>query len=144
MSNDIAFLIILTIWLLRGGGKNLCLLIISYYMLYEISHAAFVHNPQIYFISQIFTDICILMLCLLLAYKQSRDYLPVIGYSLVVFSSLLFEGVRLIDEVAKSYSFINAYDIRQEFSHILDITFAVLGSGRNGFITDTGLRIRGK
>ena len=64
-------------------------------------------------------------------------------YAVIVFSSLAVEGLRLIDEVSSSYLLIDLYDLRQEYSHTLDLIFAVLGSGRGEFINDIGLSIRG-
>ena len=64
-------------------------------------------------------------------------------YGLVVFSSLAVEGLSLIDDVSNNDFIVDLYDLRQEYSHALDLIFAVLGSGRGEFINDIGLSIRG-
>lgn len=143
MSNELALLVILLVWLKNGRGVNLCLLIAFYYFLYEISQRLTVNIPQIYFTSQILIDITILFSCLLLAYKNTKQSFILLMYAVIVFSSLAVEGLRLIDEVSSSYLLIDLYDLRQEYSHTLDLIFAVLGSGRGEFINDIGLSIRG-
>ena len=143
MNNELALLLVLIIWLKSGRGVNLCLLIFTYYILYEISYLSLVDNPQIYFISQILIDFCILYGCLLLAYKDVKRSFIILFYGYVVFTSLAVEGLRLIDEVSGSYAFLSVYDFRQEFSHALDLLFALLGSGKNGLVNDIGLFIRG-
>jgi len=143
VSNELALLVILLVWLKNGRGVNLCLLIAFYYFLYEISQRLTVNIPQIYFTSQILIDITILFSCLLLAYKNTKQSFILLMYAVIVFSSLAVEGLRLIDEVSSSYLLIDLYDLRQEYSHTLDLIFAVLGSGRGEFINDIGLSIRG-
>lgn len=143
MSNDIALLVILLVWLKNGRGENLCLLIFLYYLLYEISQRLTVNFTQIYFTSQILIDAAILFSCLLLAYRNVKQSFILLLYAIVVFSSLTLEGLRLVDEVFRSYALINLYDLRQEYSHALDLIFAVLGSGRGELINDIGLYIRG-
>lgn len=148
MTNELALLIIIAAWLKTGKGLNLCLLIAAYYLMYEISHVIYYNIPHqqgagIYYISQIFIDLTILLSCLLLAYINKKQSLILLMYGLVVFSSLAIEGFRLIDEVSSSYALIDIYNLRQEYSHALDLIFAVLGSGRGEFINDIGLSIRG-
>jgi hypothetical protein len=62
---------------------------------------------------------------------------------LVAFSSLIVEGLSVVDDVSNNYFIIDLYDLRQEYSHALDLIFAVLGSGRGELINDIGLSIRG-
>jgi len=143
MSNELALLVILLVWLKNGRGVNLCLLIFFYYLLYEISQRLTVNLTQIYFTSQILIDATILFSCLLLAYRNVKQSFILLLYAIVVFSSLTLEGLRLVDEVFSSYALINLYDLRQEYSHALDLIFAVLGSGRGELINDIGLSIRG-
>lgn len=148
MSNELVGLLIFLIWLKSGRGLNLCLLIFAYYVLYEISHVVFYNilqlkNSEIYFISQILIDFCILYSCLLLAYKNVKRSFTILIYGFVVFSSLTIEGLRLVDEVSQSRFLVSLYDSRQEFSHSLDLLFALLGSGKNGLVNDIGLFIRG-
>jgi hypothetical protein len=64
-------------------------------------------------------------------------------YGLVAFSSLIVEGLSVVDDVSNNYFIIDLYDLRQEYSHALDLIFAVLGSGRGELINDIGLSIRG-
>lgn len=143
MSNELALLVILLVWLKTGRGVNLCFLIAVYYVLYEISQRLTVNLTQIYFASQILIDITILFSCLLLAYKNGKQSFILSMYAVIVFSSLAVEGLRLVDEVSNSYVLIDLYDLRQEYSHALDLIFAVLGSGRGELINDIGLSIRG-
>ena len=143
MSNELALLVILLVWLKTGRGINPCLLIAVYYVLCEISQSLTVNLTQIYFTSQIIIDITILFSCLLLAYKNIKQSFIILLYGLVVFSSLAVEGLRLVDEVSSSYVLIDLYDLRQEYSHALDLIFAVLGSGRGELINDISLSIRG-
>lgn len=143
MTNELALLVILLVWLKTGRGVNLCLLIAAYYVLYEISQGLTVNLTQIYFISQIFVDLTILFFCLLLAYKNGKQSFILSMYAVIVFSSLAVDGLRLVDEVSNSYVLIDLYDLRQEYSHALDLIFAVLGSGRGELINDIGLSIRG-
>ena len=140
MSNELALLVILLVWLKTGRGINPCLLIAVYYVLYEISQSLTVNLTQIYFTSQIIIDITILFSCLLLAYKNIKQSFIILLYGLVVFSSLAVEGLRLVDEVSSSYVLIDLYDLRQD---ALDLIFAVLGSGRGELINDISLSIRG-
>ena len=145
MTNELALLIIIAAWLKTGKGLNLCLLIAAYYLMYEISHVIYYNIPHqqgagIYYISQIFIDLTILLSCLLLAYINKKQSLILLMYGLVVFSSLAIEGFRLIDEVSSSYALIDIYNLRQEYSHALDLIFAVLGSGRGEFINDIDFR----
>jgi hypothetical protein len=143
VSNELALLVIFLVWLKNGRGVNLCLLIVFYYFLYEISQRLTVNIPQIYFTSQILVDITILFSCLLLAYKNTKQSFILLMYAVIVFSSLAVEGLRLVDEVSSSYALIDLYDLRQGYSHALDLIFAVLGSGRGELINDIGLSIRG-
>lgn len=148
MSNELVGLLIFLIWLKSGRGLNLCLLIFIYYVAYEISHITFynilqLESPEIYFTSQILIDFCILYSCLLLAYNNVKRSFIILLYGFVVFSSLAIEGLRLVDEVSGSKFLLSVYDSRQEFSHSLDLLFALLGSGKNGLVNDIGLFIRG-
>ena len=148
MTNELVAVIIFIVWLKTGRGINLCLLIFIYYLMYYISHKInhdFLPDlsAEIYFVSQILIDITILFFCLLLAYKNIKQSFILSMYAIIVFSSLAIEGFRLIDEVSSSYALIDIYDLRQEYSHALDLIFAVLGSGRGEFINDIGLSIRG-
>jgi len=148
MTNELVAVIVFAAWLKAGRGVNLCLLIFVYYLMYYISHKInhdFLPNlsAEIYFISQIFIDLTILFSCLLLAYKNIKQSFILSMYAVIVFSSLTVEGLRLVDEVSSSYVLIDLYDLRQEYSHALDLIFAVLGSGRGELINDIGLSIRG-
>ena len=148
MTNELVAVIVFAAWLKAGRGVNLCLLIFVYYLMYYISHKInhdFLPNlsAEIYFISQIFIDLTILFSCLLLAYKNTKQSFILLMYAVIVFSSLTVEGLRLVDEVSSSYVLIDLYDLRQEYSHALDLIFAVLGSGRGELINDIGLSIRG-
>lgn len=142
MNNELALLVIFVAWLKMGRGHNLCLVIIVYYVLYEITYRLLIHNPEIYFTSQILIDSCILYACLLLAYKNVKQSIIILLYGLVVFSSLLMDSLRLVDEVSNTYYLLSIYDARQEYSHALDIFFALIGGGRSERSDDSSLFIR--
>lgn len=147
MTNEMAVLIMIAVWFKCGRGLNLCLLIISYYLLYELSHLIYYHvsqpiSTEVYYITQIFIDLAILFFCLLLAYKDIKRSFIVFIYGLVVFSSLTVEGLSLVDDVLGKELIINIYELRQEYSHALDLIFAVLGSGRGELIDNLNLFIR--
>lgn len=147
MTNELAMLIMIAIWLKTGRGFNLCLLIVAYYILYEISHAIYYNIPhqtatEFYYLAQIFIDLTILFVCLLLACKDIKQSFIILLYGLVVFSSLAVEGLSLIDDSLNKELIIDLYDLRQEYSHALDLIFAVLGSGRGELINNLNLFIR--
>ena len=147
MTNELAILIMIAMWVKTGRGFNLCFLIITYYLLYELSHVIYYNISQsttteLYYITQIFIDLTILFGCLLLACKNIKQSFMILLYGLVVFSSLAVEGLSLVDDSMNKELIINLYDLRQQYSHALDLIFAVLGSGRGELINNLNLFIR--
>ena len=137
----------IAMWVKTGRGFNLCFIIIAYYFLYELSHAIYYNisrstTTEFYYLTQIFIDLTILFACLLLACKNIKQSFMILLYGVVVFSSLAVEGLSLVDDSMNKEIIIDLYDLRQQYSHALDLFFAVLGSGRGELINNIDLFIR--
>lgn len=135
MDNVTTALLLLGWWQLTGRGLNLCLLVLSYYIAYLVLWGLTVDNPLIYYAFQATLDTTVILFCCVLAYRDRPFRIIPIGYALVVFTSLLCDGLKLLDEAAEVYLLTGLHIARQQFSIPIDVIFAVVGSnGINRFL----------
>ncbi len=140
MSNEAAFLVILTVWLLGGRGVNLCLLIAAYYVVFmvcditEISGAFFAADDAVYgtYIIQCGIDSVFLTATIALSTFYHKFIKIYFAYAAIIGTSLVLNGLMLYDQMIDLSMVYQLHAIRQEFSIPLDVLFAVLGSALGG------------
>lgn len=140
MSNEAALFVISMIWLLGGRGVNLCLLIIAYYTVFELTNISgaigvFFADESVIFGTYIIQS-CIDLLFLTLTVFLSAIYQKFIkiyfAYAAIICTSLVLNGLMLYDQMIDLSIVYQLHAIRQELSIPLDVLFAVLGSALGG------------
>lgn len=128
MSNELAALVVLVAWLSSGRGVNLCLVILFYYLGYMFIHCLTVHLPALYFFSQSCLDAVIICFCYVLVSRYGHEKWVCGTYAALVYTSLICDGLRLIDQGAASAIAYDLYNLRQEYSIFIDMIFMIMGS----------------
>lgn len=136
MSNEAALIVIVAIWLFSGRGLNLCFLIIAYYFTfliaspYNITSLIFTDSETTYGTYAIQCSLDSLALVSVIALSSFHHNFTRIyfAYAAIIGTSLLLNGIMLLDQMANVSMIYKAHAIRQEFSIPLDVLFAVLGS----------------
>lgn len=140
MNNEVAALVILLAWVLRGAKFDLALVIFIYYAAYiAIDLTSF--EWVLFQSAQALIDLSIILLCVILAFKSYNLAHPCFLYSIAVLSSLCVEVTHLLYGAGFNGLWYEVYEYRQEFSFPLDLIFAIVGSGKHGLITDAYLFI---
>ena len=136
MSNEAALIVIVAIWLFSGRGLNLCFLIIAYYVTFLITSVSGIFDTFIadsettygtYAIQCSLDSLALVSVIALSSFHHNftRIYL---AYAAIIGTSLLLNGIMLLDQMVNISMIYKAHAIRQEFSIPLDVLFAVLGS----------------
>ena len=126
--NELTAAVIAAIWLGRGRGVNLCLVILFYYIAYLLPAALTADTVHVYYLLQMSLDGLIVFLCCQLSTFYQKFNRWAFLYSLIVFSSLVCDGFKLIDESAGLYILTWVHQTRQLFSIPMDLIFAAAGS----------------
>lgn len=133
MSNLIALLIIAVICAVAGRRYDLCRVILWYYVLYIVTAPIGIVSTQFYYLLQLLLDIWVILVCCKISYFYKRLFFVPLMYAVIIFTSLVCDGLKLIDEALEYYAFNELHQLRQSYSIKLDIFFALVGS--NGAIS---------
>lgn len=90
-------------------------------------------STQLYYSLQILLDILVILVCCKISYFYKRLFFVPLAYAVIIFTSLVCDGLKLIDEALEYYVFNELHQLRQSYSIKLDIFFALVGS--NGAIS---------
>lgn len=138
--NEAALIVIMAIWLWSGRGLNLCLLIIAYYvsfMIVDISELSRLFKADVdvvygTYAIQASLD-SLFLLCTVVLSKFHHNFTRIyLAYGAIIGTSLLLNGLMLLDQLSDLSVIYRAHAIRQDFSIPLDVLFAVLGSAAVG------------
>lgn len=137
MSNEAALFIIMMVWLLGGGGLNLCLLIIGYYITFmlcditELSGYFFAGDEVVMgtYAIQCSIDSIFLTIAVGLSTIYHKFIKIYLVYAAIIGTSLVLNGLMMYDQFTDLSMVYRLHVLRQEFSIPLDVLFAVLGSG---------------
>lgn len=138
--NEAALIVIMAIWLYSGRGLNLCLLIIMYYTTYLLTTITGVSgffvagNDIVYGTYAIQASLdSLFLLCTVVLSKFHHNFTRIyLAYGAIIGTSLLLNGLMLLDQLSDLSVIYRAHAIRQDFSIPLDVLFAVLGSAAVG------------
>lgn len=132
MTNELAALCIGIMWIgsvvLTGRGFNLCAVILFYYIAYLILRPLTVDHPVTYYAVQMTLDSIIIVLSCATARIYKVFWILPVAYAGIVFSSLVCDGLKLVDEAGAFYVLNEIHKFRQSFSIPLDLIFAAVGS----------------
>lgn len=143
MSNEAALIVIAAIWLARGGGVNLCLVILLYYTTFIITSISGIYDvfktdeSTVYgtYAIQASIDCMFLVFTALISVSCKKFIKIYLAYMAIIGTSLALNCLTLLDQMIDLSVIYKLHAIRQDFSIPLDVAFAMLGSG-NGQITD--------
>lgn len=138
--NEAALIVIMAVWLFSGRGLNLCLLIILYYATYLLTTITGVSgyfvagNDIVYGTYAIQASLdSLFLLCTVALSKFHHNFTRIyLAYGAIIGTSLLLNGLMLLDQLSDLSVIYRAHAIRQDFSIPLDVLFAVLGSAAVG------------
>lgn len=132
MTNELAALCIGIMWIgsvvLTGRAFNLCAVILFYYIAYLILHPLTVDHPVTYYTFQMLLDSSVIVLSCAATRIYKVFWIIPVAYAGIVFSSLVCDGLKLVDEAGAFYVLTEVHRIRQSFSIPLDLIFAAVGS----------------
>lgn len=137
--NALALGIIGVLSALPGRGIDLCRIILFYYLAYYALTPIAGLGASSYYLAQLTLDAAIVFLCCRLA-VHSDDALWPLLYAGFVFSSLVCDGLKYIDEVSGLYVMSGLHEWRQSFSIPVDLFFAVVGCNGLRDILSSGWR----
>jgi hypothetical protein len=136
VSNEQAAILLFVLWLVTGRGLNLCLVILLYYFTYIVLRSLTVHEPAVYYGAQMALDTLIIACCCQISSFHKISNIIALTYALIIFTSLMCEGLKLVDEIGRFYVFNWLHELRQSVSMPVDIVFAIVGSAWGGGLLD--------
>ena len=140
MSNLTAFLIIAVICLVSGRRYDLCRIILFYYIGYFMLWPVSLVSTSGYYVVQMCLDILVILVCCKISYFYKWFFIVPVCYAIIIFTSLMADGLKFIDEAMGYYAFTELHKFRQSYSIPLDIIFAMVGSNGVMALLSSGFR----